>query len=75
MAYDLNDTKLIKNISCEDPIAQELKYHRKCYVAVRNRARSFNRHKEREMKNTSESDFLYARAFAEVESYIHEKNC
>ena len=58
MAFDLNDTKLLKNINFEDPLAQELKYLRICYISVRNRDRSFNPHKEREIKNPSENDFF-----------------
>ena len=32
LASELNETKLLKTISCEDPIAQELKYHSKCFI-------------------------------------------
>ena len=40
IASELNETKLLKTVSCEDPIAQELKYHRKCYISLNNRVRA-----------------------------------
>lgn len=72
-ASELNDTKLLKNVSCEDPIAQELKYHRKFYLTILNRVRSLKRCEERDNETDSENMLSYARAFAEVVTYIHEQ--
>lgn len=68
-ASELNETKLLKTLSCEDPIAQELKYHRKCSVSLNNRVRALRRDQDREIKNVVE----YPRAFAEVVTYIYEQ--
>ena len=32
LATELNDTSLLKKVSCEDPICLKLKYYNKCYV-------------------------------------------
>ena len=72
-ATELNETKLLKAISCEDPIAQELKYHKKCYSSLFNRVRAFRKLQEKEINGESEHLHAYPRAFAEVVTYIYEQ--
>ena len=71
-ASELNETKLLKVVSCEDPIAQELKYHKKCYNTLSNRVRALRSMQEKEINETSENH-AYPRAFAEVVTYIYEQ--
>ena len=40
IATELNEVKILKFVSCEDPIALELKYHKKCYMSLQNRVRN-----------------------------------
>ena len=74
LATELNDTSLLKKVSCEDPIALELKYHNKCYLAIKNRVRSIRRHQKREMDDASENSHAYPRALSELVTYIYEQN-
>ena len=71
IATELNEVKILKFVSCEDPIALELKYHKKCYMSLRNRVR--NKRKIQESDEDEKYSFAYQRAFCELVVYIHEQ--
>ena len=73
LASELNETKLLKTISCEDPIAQELKYHSKCFISLKNRVRAIRSMQEKIKNGDAENVNAYSRAFAEIITYIHEQ--
>ncbi|MEL7308718.1 MAG: hypothetical protein AAGK05_13165 [Pseudomonadota bacterium] len=71
MAQELNDSKLLKKISCGDLIALEAKYHTRCRVAYSNRYRSLMRQRFCESDNDNQVD--ETPAFFSVTSFIEDK--
>ena len=72
MATEMQDTSLISRISGGDLVAIELKYHRSCLTAYKNRYRSANRAACSTSHATTEEKILQARVFAELVSHIEE---
>lgn len=72
-AKTLNDGKLLAKLSAGDVIAQELKYHPACLVALYNRERAFlNVQKQKNAEDTLQRQDVYPMAFSELVTYIIE---
>ena len=72
-AKTLNDGKLLAKLSAGDVIAQELKYHPACSVALYNRERAFlNAQKQKKAEETLQGKNAYPMAFSELVTYITE---
>ena len=69
----ISDGKLLAKLSAGDVVAQELKYHPTCLVALYNRERT-HLHELKEVKKTEEMErnAVYPIAFSELVTYITE---
>ena len=69
----ISDGKLLAKLSAGDVVAQELKYHPTCLVALYNRERA-HLHELKELKKTEEMErnAVYPIAFSELVTYITE---
>lgn len=74
-AHSLNDTVLLSKFAGPDMVAQELKYHPRCYTQILKRQRSEKKKKIQQDKDDSgtlQKD-IFAVAFSDLLSYIHER--
>jgi len=65
---DLQDEKLLAQLSAGDLVAQEAKYHPKCLVGLYNRAAE----KQKEITEKSKDEIRHGIALAELITYIEE---
>ena len=72
-AKTLNDGKLLAKLSAGDVVAQELKYHPACLVAVYNRERAhLNAQEQKKAEELLPKKEAYPIAFSELVTYISE---
>ena len=70
-AKTISDKKLLAKLSAGDVIAQELKYHPACLVALYNEERAYLKAKEQEKAQEHWKE-AYPIAFSELVTYISE---
>ena len=72
----ISDGKLLAKLSAGDVVAQELKYHPTCLVALNNRERAhLNELKEVKKTEEMERNAAHPIAFSELVTYIRDKSC